>query len=142
MRKLAILFTAALVLSPLALGQSFTLLDRTVVNVKRTGNELEMSIDGKNYSKRDLNFQLAEMHLHVSSKHRVFVLLDESCRLSDIALVTGMAVRAGFTSISAYVVFAKSGNMAELVYGPVEKISDNPGSRTRDKRNDSADHVN
>jgi hypothetical protein len=139
MRKLiATIFAASLALGPLALsGQRFTLLDRTTINVKRVGGEIELSIDGSNYSRRDFNFQLAEKHIYASPKHRVLVFLDEqTARISDIALVTQSAVNAGFTDIEFYVVFRQRGTMAQLVYGSVEKISDNPG-RTRDKRQDS-----
>jgi hypothetical protein len=137
-RLIATIFAASLALGPLALsGQRFTLLDRTTINVKRIGGEIELSIDGSNYSKRDFNFQLAEKHVHTSPKHRVLVFLDEqTARISDIALVTQSAVNAGFTDIEFFVIFQQRGTMAQLVYGSVEKISDNPG-RTRDKRQDS-----
>jgi hypothetical protein len=140
MRKLiATILAASLALGPLALsGQRFTLIDRTTINVKRVGGEIELSIDGTKYSKRDFTFQLAEKHVQASPKHRVLVFLDEeTARISDIALVTQCAVNAGFTDIEFYVIFHQRGTMAQLVYGSVEKISDNPGSRTREKRLDS-----
>lgn len=139
MRKLiATIFSASLALGPSALsGQRFTLLDRTTINLKRVGGEIELSVDGSNYSKRDFDFQLAEVHVHASPKHRVLVFLDEkTARISDIALVTQSVVNAGFTDVEFYVIFQRSGTMAQLVYGSVEKISDNPG-RTRDRWQDS-----
>jgi hypothetical protein len=147
---IGLVFAAALtLLGTLALGggrQRFILLDRTVIRVRRDLGKPEFSIDGGKYDKSDPSFQLAEIHLHASPKHRVVVFLDEeSARFCDIAFVTNSAVNAGFTDIDFYVVFQKSGTMAQLVYGAVEKLSDNPSSRSRDKRhdapNDQADNL-
>lgn len=85
-------------------------------------------MEEKNYSKRDLNFQLAELKLRTVTPRRVMVLLDESTYLSDIKLVPKMAKDAGFQEIQVFCVFPKSGNMAEVLFGPVRTISTNPDS--------------
>ncbi len=99
-----------------------------IVNVRRADGQLEYRIEEKEYSKRDLNFTLAELKLRSVTPRRVMVLLDESTYLSDIKLVPKMAVDAGFIDIQVYCVFPKSGNMAEVLFGPVRKISSNPDS--------------
>ena len=99
-----------------------------IVNVRRTDGQLEYKIEDKNYSKHDLNFELAELKLRSVTPRRVMVLVDESAYLSDIKLVPKMAVDAGFKDIQVYCVFPKSGNMAEVLFGPVRKISNNPDS--------------
>jgi hypothetical protein len=110
----------------------FTDLGPIVVKVKRIQGLLECSIDGEKFSKQDLNFQLAEMKLRAKRgvEGRVLVMLDEKTTyIADIKAVPQMAVNAGFTDMQVFVVFEGAGDMAEVVYGPVKKISNHPDSR-------------
>lgn len=109
----------------------FTTIGPIIVKVKRVEGVLQYSIDGEKFSKRDLNFQLAEMKLRAKRgpESRVLVMLDEkSTHIADIKTVPLMAVNAGFTDMQVFVVFEGAGNMAEVVYGPVKKISNHPDS--------------
>jgi hypothetical protein len=109
-----------------------TVIGPIVVKVKRVQGALECSIDGEKFSKQGLNFQLAEMKLWAKRgpESRVLVMLDEKTTyIADIKLVPQMAVNAGFTDMQVFVVFEGAGNMAEVVYGPVKKISNHPDSR-------------
>jgi len=134
MQKLAgvaLILIGLAVLTPLAISKPkktrFSLINPIVVNVKREGGHIEYSLDGKSYSGKELNFQLAEMHLDSAPHRRAFVMLDEGTTyISDIKVVPQMLVNAGFTDMQVFVVFAKAGNMAEIVYGPVKRISDHP----------------
>jgi hypothetical protein len=110
----------------------FTDIGPIVVKVKRVQGLLEYSIDGEKFSKQDLNFQLAEMKLRAKRgiEGRVLVMLDEKTTyIADIKSVPQMAVNAGFTDMQVFVVFEGAGDMAEVVYGPVKKISNHPDPR-------------
>jgi len=109
----------------------FTVIGPIVVKVKRVQGVLEYSIDGEKFSKQDLNFQLAEMKLQAKKgpESRVLVMLDEkTTHIADIKSVPQMAVNAGFTDMQVFVVFEGEGDMAEVLYGPVKKISKHPDS--------------
>lgn len=109
-----------------------------VIHVRRNDGQLELSFDGKTYSKKDLNFQLGEQHLDSARNRRVIVMLDaRTAYISDIKTVPEMAVNAGFTDMQAFAVFPDMGNMAEILYGPVRKISDHPDSRHGNSSNES-----
>jgi hypothetical protein len=108
----------------------FTEVGPIAVNVRRLHGQLEYELDDKAYSKRDLNFQLGELKLQSYPTVRpVLVFLDDSTYLSDIKFVPQMAIDAGFTDIRVFAVWPKAGNMAEIVFGPVKKISANPDAR-------------
>jgi hypothetical protein len=126
-----ICFVAFLWLAPFAVSRApqsrFKEIGPIVVNVRRTQGQLEYGLDDMKYSKRDLNFQLAELKLaSQDTPRRVLVMLDDSTYLSDLSLVPKMAIDAGFTDIQVFAVWPKTGNMAEVVFGPVKKISRDP----------------
>ena len=98
-----------------------------VVSVRRTQGQLEYELDDRKYSKRDLNSQLAELKLaSEDTPRRVLVMLDDSAFLSDLRVVPQMAIDAGFADIQVFAVWPQTGNMAEVVLGPVKKISKDP----------------
>jgi hypothetical protein len=129
-------FSAALLAAPRASQARFTALGPIVVDVRRAHDKLEYKLDDRRYSSRDLNFLLAEKNLDGVPQRRVFAMMDSTTHLDDIKLVTKMALDAGFTHIQVYVVWQDSGNMAELVFGPVKKISQNPDGYRRAARQD------
>jgi hypothetical protein len=106
-----------------------------VVSVRRTQGRLECELDDRKYSKQDLFSQLARLKLaSEDTPRRVLVMLDDSTLLSDLSLVPQMAVNAGFTDIQVFAVWPKTGNMAEVVFGPVKKISKDPTIIERERQ--------
>lgn len=107
---------------------AFTLVrnNRIVVQVRRDGSEIEYKMNGEKYRKGDLNFVLGELKLQRGNNCQVIIIMEESALLADVSLVPKMAIDAGFTDIHAYVHFAKTGKIAELVFGPVRGFSNNP----------------
>jgi hypothetical protein len=142
-----LLILLSLLSTPLLAGRKTKkerVLDMTtiVIHVRRNDGQLELSFDGKKFSKKELNFQLGEQHLDSARNRRVIVMLDaRTTFISDIKIVPEMAVNAGFTDMQAFAVFPDMGNMAEILYGPVRQISDHPDSHQANSSDEAKNTV-
>jgi biopolymer transport protein ExbD len=94
----------------------------------RHGKNLQYGMESATYSSSDLNYALAELALQRGKDCQVAVVLDADAPIGDIQEVPAMAVRAGFTDIRVFAHWPKTGNMAEILFGPVQKYSKHPGS--------------
>ena len=89
-----------------------------VVRVYREKDGLHYEYATGQQAKGDLNYELAEEKLARGRDCRVDIILDESTAVGDLKVVPKMAVDAGFWDIHVYVYWKKSGNMAEVTFGP------------------------
>jgi hypothetical protein len=86
-------------------------------------------------AKGDLNYELGEEKLSKGRDCRVDVILDETTIVADLKEVPKMAIDAGYWDIHVYILWNRTGNMAEvtlvprpddtdeIVYGPVQRFS-------------------
>ncbi|HEY2461420.1 MAG TPA: hypothetical protein VGI16_11455 [Candidatus Acidoferrum sp.] len=96
-----------------------------VVTVRRVEKLLTFQLEGNKYLKKDMNYELAELKMEYGQRP-VVAILEEGTLLTDVQLVPEMAVNAGFTDIRVYAAWPKTGHMAEVLFGPVVKLSNNP----------------
>ncbi len=108
-----------------------------VVFVHREDMKLVFEIDDKVYTRDELNFELGEMAL--DGKDRlVVVLIQDNVLLTDLKEVPTMALKAGFRKISVFLIWKKTGSMAEMfllrhddnyaevLFGPVHHATNKP----------------
>ncbi len=108
-----------------------------VVFVHREDMRLVFEIDDQVYTRDELNFELGEMAL--DGKNRlVIVLIEDSVLLTDLKEVPTMALNAGFRKISVFLIWKKTGGMAEMflvrhddnfvetLFGPVHHATNKP----------------
>jgi hypothetical protein len=89
-----------------------------VVRVYREKDGLHYEYGTGQQAKGDLNYELAEEKLSKGRDCRVDIILDESTVVGDLKVVPKMAIDAGLWDIHVYVYWKKSGNMAEVTFGP------------------------
>ena len=93
-----------------------------VVFAERVDNEIGFRYQGVLYTGRELNDSLGGWHLDASKDSEIVVVLPDDMLLSDIKDVPAMAIRAGFSNVRVFVFWKHSGNMAEVLFGPVVKL--------------------
>jgi hypothetical protein len=108
-----------------------------VVFVHRDDMKLVFEIEDKVYTRDELNFELGEMAL--DGKDRlVVVLIQDNVMLTDLKEVPTMALKAGFRKVSVFLIWQKTGSMAEMfllrhddnyaevLFGPVHHATNKP----------------
>lgn len=86
--------------------------------------ELESGIYKNNeYKKFDANFFLAELKLREGGDCQIIEIVDDRAPLSAITEVSEMAINAGFNDIRPFVLWHKTGRMAQVQFGPPIKFS-------------------
>jgi biopolymer transport protein ExbD len=131
MKRVLVLVTvllAAAMVSPASLGsasKSKATKERKqiLVYAHRNGNGVAYLFRGQHYSGKDLDYLLGEWHVDAAKDSEVVVVLEDSLALSDVKDVPAMAMKAGFTDVRAFVYWKGTGNMAEVWFGPLVKVT-------------------
>ena len=92
-----------------------------VVSARKVNGAVEYQLGKLRYAKSGLNEIIGEMRLSASGDSELIIILEDSMALSDIKEVPQMAVDAGFRDIRVFVYWKGTGNMAEVLFGPVVK---------------------
>jgi len=100
--------------------------EQIVVIVHKTDKGLLFEIESGEYKKGDANYLMAELKLHRGGERQIIELVDDRAPLSAIAEVSEMAINAGFRDIRPFVLWHKTGRMAQVLFGPAIKATDNP----------------
>lgn len=86
------------------------------------GLQFEMrSYDG--LKKGEVNFWLAEIKLRECGDCQVIPIIDDDVPLGGITQVSEMAINAGFNDIRPFIHWKKTGNIAEIQFGPPIKFT-------------------
>jgi hypothetical protein len=93
-----------------------------VVFAERVDKEIGFRYQGVLYTGRELNDALGEWHIDASKDSEIVVVLQDNMFLSDIKDVPAMAMRAGFSNVRVFVFWKHTGNMAEVLFGPVVNL--------------------
>ena len=93
-----------------------------LVYAQRVDDQLQSRIREQIYKNAELDYVLGELHIDATPNSEVAVVLEDSMTLSDVKTVPAMAMKAGFTEVRAFVYWKGSGNMAEVLFGPVTKV--------------------
>lgn len=94
-------------------------LKQLVVRVHNSpqGPQFEMrSYDG--LKKGEANYWLAEIKLRECADCQVIPIIDDDVPLGAITQISEMAINAGFKDIRPFIYWKKTGNMAEIQFGP------------------------
>lgn len=86
--------------------------------------ELETGIYKHNeYKKFDANYFLADLKMHEGSDCQIIEIVDDRAPLSAITEASEMAINAGFKDIRPFVLWHKTGRMAQVQFGPPIKFA-------------------
>jgi hypothetical protein len=96
-----------------------------LVYAHRKNSNIEYVFDGKHFAGKGLDYLLGELHVDAAKDSAVVVVLEDNMMLSDVKEVPAMAMKAGFTDVRAFVYWKGTGNMAEVLFGPVVKVRKN-----------------
>lgn len=99
---------------------------RVIVFARKTDRGIEYRLNKQVYVGKDLDYVLGELHIGANKESSVVVVLEDNMLLSDVKDVPAMALNAGYTDVRAYVYWKKTGRMAELLFGPVLKVTADP----------------
>jgi hypothetical protein len=97
-----------------------------VVRIHRAKKGLEFELKSDRLKKDDANYLLAELKLRECSDCQIVVLIDDNIELSAITQISEMAINAGFKDIRPFVYWRNTGKIAEIQFGPVMKLNNNP----------------
>ena len=89
-----------------------------VVLIHRSPRGLEYEMRSYHLKKGDANYWLAEMKLRECTDCQVIPIIDDDVPLGAITQISEMAINAGFKDIRPFVNWKKTGNMAEIQFGP------------------------
>ena len=98
-------------------------LKQVVVLIHRSPKGLEYEMRSYHLKKGDANYWLAEIKLRECTDCQVIPIIDDDVPLGAITQVSEMAINAGFKDIRPFVYWKKTGNMAEIQFGPTIKLS-------------------
>ena len=73
-------------------------------------------------NKGDANYWLAEIKLREYNDCQVIPIIDDDVPLGAITQISEMAINAGFKDIRPFIYWKKTGNMAEIQFGPPIKF--------------------
>jgi len=99
---------------------------RVIVFARKTDHGVEYQISKQKYSGKELEYVLGELHIDANKESAVAVILEDNMLLSDVKEVPRMALKAGYTDARAYVYWKGTGRMAEILFGPVLKSTNDP----------------
>lgn len=94
-----------------------------VVHVHQTQNGLEYEMRSYSLKRGDANYWLAEIKLRECSDCQVIPIIDDDAPLAAITQISAMAINAGFTDVRPFVYWRKTGDMAEIQFGPPIKFT-------------------
>jgi hypothetical protein len=69
-----------------------------------------------------MDYQLGEWHVDATKDSGIVVVLEDNLLQSDVKDAPAMALKAGFTDVRVFVYWRGTGNMAEVLFGPVVKV--------------------
>lgn len=108
--------------------------EQIVVIVQKIDNGLVFNVDSKDYKKGDANYLLAELKLHKGGDCQIIAIVDDRVSLSGITEISEMAINAGFKDIRPFVVWHKTGNMAQILFGPAIRFTQDPDKIAKRER--------
>lgn len=97
-----------------------------VVLIHRSPNGLEYEMRSYHLKKGDANYWLAEIKLRECTNCQVIPIIDDDVPLGAITQISEMAINAGFTDIRPFIYWKKTGNMAEIQFGPPVRFTPDP----------------
>ena len=97
-----------------------------VVRIHKSRKGLIYEVKSFHLKKGDANFLLAEMKLRECSDCQVVAVLDDDIELSAISQIGEMSINAGFKDVRPFIYWRNSGRIAEIQFGPVMKLTENP----------------
>jgi hypothetical protein len=100
--------------------------EQIVVSVYRAEKGLLFEVESNEYKKGDANYLLAEIKLHKGGDCQIIALVDDRVPLSAITEISEMAINAGFKDIRPFVLWHKTGRMAQIQFGPAIKSTRDP----------------
>jgi hypothetical protein len=108
--------------SPGATKRVPTMTKKILIYAQRRNGSIEYLHDGKRYSRQEMDNQLGEWHVDAAKDSGIVVVLEDNLLLSDVKDAPAMALKAGFTDVRVFVYWRGTGNMAEVLFGPVVKV--------------------
>jgi hypothetical protein len=100
--------------------------EQIVVTVHMSDKGLLFEVDSGEYKKVEANYLLAELKLHKGPDCQIIPIVDDRVALSAITEISEMAINAGFRDIRPFVLWHKTGRMAQVQFGPPIKFTDDP----------------
>jgi hypothetical protein len=100
--------------------------EQIVVNVHKAEKGLLYEVESSEYKKGDANYLLAEIKLHKGGDCQIIAVVDDRVPLSAITEISEMAINAGFKDIRPFVLWHKTGRMAQIQFGPAIKSTRDP----------------
>jgi hypothetical protein len=100
--------------------------EQIVVIVQEADKGLLFNVESNDYKKGDANYLLADLKLHRGGDCQIIAIVDDRASLSAITEISEMAINAGFKDIRPFVVWHKTGNMAQLLFGPAIRFTQDP----------------
>jgi hypothetical protein len=97
-----------------------------VVRIHKSRKGLIYVVKSFQLKKGDANFLLAEMKLRECSDCQIVAVLDDDIELSAISQIGEMSINAGFKDVRPFIYWRNSGRIAEIQFGPVMKLTENP----------------
>jgi hypothetical protein len=102
-----------------------------VVRIHRSQAGLEYEMRDYRLKKGDANYWLAEIKLRECDNCQIIPILDDNVELAAITQISEMAINAGFKDIRPFVYWRKTGNMAQIQFGPPIKFTTDTGKIER-----------
>src|SRR5690348_9334115 len=94
-----------------------------VVLIHKSASGLEYEMRSYKLQKGDANYWLAEIKLKECGNCQIIPILDDNVELGAITQISEMAINAGFKDIRPFVYWRKTGNMAQIQFGPAIKYT-------------------
>jgi biopolymer transport protein ExbD len=92
--------------------------EQIVVSVHQAAKGLLYEVDSSEYKKVEANYLFAELKLHKGGDCQIIAIVDDRVPLSAITEISEMAINAGFKDIRPFVLWHKTGRMAQVQFGP------------------------
>jgi hypothetical protein len=132
MRTMVRSFVFVLALAPLSIAPAIAspghtkkvtkMTKQILIYAHRRNGNTEYVHDGKRYSPQEMDYQLGEWHVDATKDSAIVVVLEDNLLLLDVKDAPAMALKAGFTDVRVFVYWRGTGNMAEVLFGPVVKV--------------------
>jgi hypothetical protein len=94
-----------------------------VVRVQPGEKGLDYELETEHHKKGEANFMLAELKLQRGGDCQIIALVDDRVALSAITEISEMAINAGFKDIRPFVLWHKTGRIAQVQFGPPIKFT-------------------
>src|SRR5713226_5299931 len=108
--------------------------EQIVVTVHKADKGFVFEVESDEYKKSDANSLLAELKLHKGGDCQIIAIVDDRVPLSAITEISEMAINAGFRDIRPFVLWHKTGRMAQVQFGPPIKFTDDPKKLEKRKK--------